>query len=80
MPNQICKTFSEITLYKKNTLLAIEKYQEIKVKGEKSEFKYERNNGLPKMICHNYKKMIFQKTRNSLTDRTSHNFLCKLVY
>ena len=35
MPNQICKTFSEITLYKKNTLLAIEKYQEIKVKGEK---------------------------------------------
>ena len=48
MPNQICKTFSEITLYKKNTLLAIEKYQEIKVKGEKSQFKYERNNGLQK--------------------------------
>lgn len=40
MPNQICKTFSEITLYeKKNTLLAIEKSQEIKLKGEKSEFK-----------------------------------------
>ena len=44
MPNQICKTFSEITLYEKknnnnNTLLAIEKCQEIKVKAEKSEFK-----------------------------------------
>ena len=36
MPNQICKTFSEIIL---NTLLAIEKCQEIKVKGENSEFK-----------------------------------------
>ena len=33
----------------KNTLLAIEKCQEIKVKGEKSEFKYERNNGLQKL-------------------------------
>ena len=36
MPNQICKTFSEITL---NTLLTNEKCQEIKVKGENSEFK-----------------------------------------
>ena len=46
MPNQICKTFSEITL---NTLLAIEKCQEIKVKGENSEFKQWRNNGLQKL-------------------------------
>ena len=31
-----------------------------------------------KMISHNYKKMIFQKTRNSSTDRTSHNFLMQV--
>ena len=65
MPNHICKTVSEITLYKTNTLLAIEKYQEIKVKGEKSEFKSGRNNGLQK-LCQliNYKKIIFQQTVN----------------
>ena len=34
---------------KKNTLLAIEKCQEIRVKGEKSEFKSGRNNGLQKL-------------------------------
>ena len=61
MPNQICKTFSEITLYKKNTLLAIEKYQEIKVKGEKSEFKYERNNGLQKWYAIITRKWYFKK-------------------
>ena len=52
MPNQICKTFSWLTLYKQNTLLAIEKCQEIRVKGEKSEFKSGRNNGLQK-LCPN---------------------------
>ena len=61
MPNQICKTFSEITLYKKNTLLAIEKYQEIKVKGKKSEFKYERNNGLQKWYAIITRKWYFKK-------------------
>ena len=61
---------------KTHTLLAIEKCREIKVKGEKSEFKW-----ASKITPHNnYKKMIFQQTINWITDLISHSLLCKLVY
>ena len=48
MPNHR-KQILRSAFMKKKTLLAIEKYQEIRVKGEKSEFKSGRNNGLQKL-------------------------------
>ena len=49
---RFAKHFLRSPFINKNTLSAIEKCQEIKVKGEKSEFKSGRNNGLQK-LCPN---------------------------
>ena len=77
LQSHLQNSFWDQPLWKKNnTLLAIEKCREIKVKGEKSEFKR-----ASKITPHNnYKKMIFQQTINWITDLISHNLLCKLVY
>ena len=82
MPNHICKTVSEISLYEKKNIISHWKVTGIKVKGElKNWIQIREKQWASKIMSHNnYKKMIFQQTINWLTDLISHNLLCKLVY
>ena len=61
---RLAKHFLRSLFVRKNTLLAIEKCQEIKLKGKKSEFKSERIMGFKNYVPINYNKMIFQQTIN----------------